>query len=223
MDYGQYKLVREALHERKTFLEIAPHLTSHLPIMVAIHNWWQLPYFWAGAKMYDFLAGKQNMETSYFLSRGKTIERWNAIRKDNLVGSLVYYDGLHNDARMNVSLALTAVLEGAVVANHVEVTSLIKNKAGQITGATMKDLLTGDSWSTSSTAVINATGPFSDAIRKMDNPATPEIVSPSLGTHVILPEYYSPNGMGLIDPSTEDGRVIFFLPWYFPTIPLLTL
>ena len=182
--------------------------------MVAIHNWWQLPYFWVGAKMYDFLAGQQNMETSYFLSRGKTIERWNAIRKDNLVGSLVYYDGLHNDARMNVSFALTAVLEGAVVANHVEVTSLIKNDAGQITGATMKDVLTGDSWSTSSTAVINATGPFSDAIRKMDNPSAPEIVSPSLGTHVILPKYYSPDGMGLIDPSTEDGRVIFFLPWY---------
>jgi glycerol-3-phosphate dehydrogenase len=223
LDYGQYKLVREALHERKTFLEIAPHLTSHLPIMVAIHSWWQLPYFWVGAKMYDLLAGKQNMETSYFLSRGKTIERWNAIRKDNLVGSLVYYDGLHNDARMNVSLALTAVLEGAVVANHVEVTSLIKNEAGQITGATMKDILTGNSWSTSSTAVINATGPFSDAIRKMDDPSTPEIVSPSLGTHVILPKYYSPDGMGLIDPSTEDGRVIFFLPWYFLTTQLLTL
>lgn len=182
--------------------------------MVAIHTWWQLPYFWVGAKMYDFLAGKQNMETSYFLSRGKTIERWNAIRKDNLVGSLVYYDGLHNDARMNVSLALTAVLQGAVVANHVEVTSLIKNEAGQITGATMKDVLTGDSWTIESTVVINATGPFSDAIRQMDNPSALEIVSPSLGTHIILPKYYSPEGMGLIDPSTDDGRVIFFLPWY---------
>jgi len=214
LDYGQYKLVREALHERKTFLEIAPHLTSHLPIMVAIHNWWQLPYFWLGAKMYDFLAGQQNMETSYFMSRGKTIERWNAIRKDNLVGSLVYYDGLHNDARMNVSLALTAVTEGAAVANHVEVSSLIKNEAGQITGATMTDMLTGEKWSTSATAVINATGPFSDAIRKMDDPKTPEIVAPSLGTHIILPKYYSPDGMGLIDPKTEDGRVIFFLPWY---------
>jgi glycerol-3-phosphate dehydrogenase len=205
--------VREALHERKTFLEIAPHLTSHLPIMVAIHTWWQLPYFWLGAKMYDFLAGQQNMETSYYLSRGKTIERWNAIRKDNLVGSLVYYDGLHNDARMNVSLALTAVTEGAAVANHVEITSLIKNEAGQITGATMRDMLTGEKWSTNATAVVNATGPFSDAVRKMDDPTTPDIVAPSLGTHIILPKYYSPDGMGLIDPKTEDGRVIFFLPW----------
>ena len=208
--------MREALHERKTFLEIAPHLTSHLPIMVAIHTWWQLPYFWLGAKMYDFLAGQQNMETSYFLSRGKTIERWNAIRKDNLVGSLVYYDGLHNDARMNVSLALTAVLEGAVVTNHVEVTSLVKDEDGKIKGAEMRDMLTGDKWRTEATAVINATGPFSDAIRKMDDPSATDIVSPSLGTHIILPKYYSPDGMGLIDPSTEDGRVIFFLPWYHP-------
>jgi glycerol-3-phosphate dehydrogenase len=215
LDYGQYKLVKEALHERKTFLEIAPHLTSHLPIMITLHNWWQLPYFWIGAKMYDWLAGSQNMETSYFLSRGKTIERWNAIRKDNLVGSLVYYDGLHNDARMNVSLALTAVLEGAVVANHVEVLSLMKDVDGKITGATMKDTLTGDTWSTSSTAVINATGPFSDKIRKMDNPNAQELVAPSLGTHIILPKYYSPDHMGLIDPNTEDGRVMFFLPWSY--------
>lgn len=168
--------------------------------------------------MYDFLAGQQNMETSYYLSRGKTIERWNAIRKNNLVGSLVYYDGLHNDARMNVSLALTAVTEGAAVANHVEITSLIKNEAGQITGAKMTDMLTGEKWSTNATAVINATGPFSDAIRKLDDPATPEIVAPSRGTHIILPKYYSPDGMGLIDPKTEDGRVIFFLPWYILTL-----
>jgi glycerol-3-phosphate dehydrogenase len=212
--------VREALHERKTFLEIAPHLTSHLPIMIAIHNWWQLPYFWVGAKMYDFLAGKQNMETSYFLSRGKTIERWHSIRKDNLVGSLVYYDGLHNDARMNVSLALTAVLEGAVVANHVEVTGLLKDGEGKITGATMKDVFTGDTWSTKATAVINATGPFTDAIRKMDDPTVADIVAPSLGTHVILPKYYSPDHMGLIDPNTEDGRVMFFLPWSSLNPPL---
>ena len=190
--------------------------------MVAIHTWWQLPYFWLGAKMYDFLAGQQNMETSYFLSRGKTIERWNAIRKDNLVGSLVYYDGLHNDARMNVSLALTAVTEGAVVANHVEVTSLVKNTEGQIVGATMKDVFTGDKWTTEATAVINATGPFTDAIRKMDDPSAADIVAPSLGTHIILPKYYSPDGMGLIDPSTEDGRVIFFLPWSPLLTPCLT-
>jgi glycerol-3-phosphate dehydrogenase len=207
-------LVKEALHERKTFLEIAPHLTSHLPIMVAIHSWWQIPYFWVGAKVYDFLAGSQNMETSYFLSRGKTIERWNSIRKDNMVGSLVYYDGLHNDARMNVSIALTAVLYGAVVANHVEVTSLTKDAQGMIAGANMRDMLTGDTWTTNATAVINATGPFTDAIRKMDDPSTPVLVAPSLGTHIILPKYYSPEGMGLIDPNTEDGRVMFFLPWY---------
>src|SRR5271169_184198 len=149
--------------------------------MVAIHTWWQLPYFWVGAKMYDFLAGKQNMETSYFLSRGKTIERWNSIRKDNILGSLVYYDGLHNDARMNVSLALTAVLHGAVVANHVEVTSLNKDSEGKISGANMRDMLTGETWSINSTAIINATGPFTDAIRKMDEPNTAQLVSPSLG------------------------------------------
>ncbi|CAI2165753.1 3089_t:CDS:2 [Funneliformis geosporum] len=218
LDYGQYKLVKEALHERFTFLQIAPYLSYQLPIMLPIYKWWQIPYFWFGSKCYDKLAGREAIESSYFLTRGKALEAFPWLNKDKLVGAMVYYDGQHNDARMNVAIALTAISLGAVVVNHVEATRLIKNEDGEVSGACVKDTLTGEEWTINSKGVINATGAFTDSIRSMDNYKNDNIVAPSSGVHVILPNYYSPRKMGLLDPSTSDGRVIFFLPWEGNTI-----
>ncbi|KAI0357605.1 DAO-domain-containing protein [Trametes cingulata] len=219
LDYEQYKLVREALHERKIFLQTAPYLSAMLPIMLPIYKYWQVPYYWVGCKMYDILAGKENMESSYLMSKGKALETFPMLKQEGLVGALVYYDGQHNDSRMNMALIMTAVKQGAVVANHVEVTSLDKNGvAGKIQGARVRDALTGQEWNIRAKGVVNATGPFSDALLKMDNPNHTPIVQPSSGTHITLPNYYSPRTMGLLDPATSDGRVIFFLPWQGNTI-----
>ncbi|KAJ2694332.1 mitochondrial glycerol-3-phosphate dehydrogenase [Coemansia sp. RSA 1285] len=218
LDYEQWKMVREALHERKTFLKIAPYLSNELPILLPVYTWWQLPYFWIGCKMYDLLAGKQGISSSYIMGRDKTLESFPMLRAENLVGSMVYFDGQHNDARMNSALAVTAAAHGAVVANHVEVTSLIKEKdeaTGKETvrGAMMRDNETGEEWAVKAKGVINATGPFSDAILKMDEPGMADIVAPSSGVHLVLPSYFSPKNMGMLDPATTDGRVVFFLPW----------
>ncbi|KAL8969094.1 MAG: hypothetical protein Q9183_002159 [Haloplaca sp. 2 TL-2023] len=224
LDYNQYALVKEALRERKYFLDTAPHLSNWLPIMIPVQKWWQAPYFWAGTKFYDFLAGAEGIESSYFLTKSRALDAFPMLRKENLFGALVYYDGAHNDSRMNVSLAMTAALYGATVVNHVEVTSLDKDANGKIIGAKVKDRVQeknghqAEEFSIKAKGVINATGPFADAIRKMDEPQTQEIVAPSSGVHVILPGYYSPLKMGLIDPKTSDGRVIFFLPWQGNTI-----
>ncbi|CAO3616778.1 unnamed protein product [Cunninghamella blakesleeana] len=218
LDYEQYKLVVEALHERKVFLDIAPYLSSQLPIMLPVYKWWQIPYYWVGCKMYDLFAGREALESSYFLTRSKALEAFPMLKKDELVGALVYYDGQHNDARMNVALALTAAYHGATVANHCEVLNLTKNENGHINGAIVKDTLTGDEWTVKAKGVINATGPFTDGLRKMDDDDHSEIVAPSAGVHIILPNYYSPRNMGLLDPATSDGRVIFFLPWQGNTI-----
>lgn len=226
LDYSQYQLVKEALQERKNFLHTAPHLSSWLPIMLPLEKWWQAPYFWAGTKFYDFLAGSECIESSYFLNRSKALEAFPMLKKENLFGALVYYDGQHNDSRMNVSLAMTAALYGATVVNHLEVTSLEKDTNGKLCGARVRDLIPkingnggeGDEFLVRAKGVINATGPFADAIVQMDEPQKREIVAPSLGVHVVLPGYLSPQNMGLIDPSTSDGRVIFFLPWQGNTI-----
>lgn len=225
LDYNQYQLVKEALRERKSFLYTAPHLSSWLPIMLPLQKWWQLPYFWAGTKFYDFLAGSEGIESSYFLPRSKALDAFPMLKKENLVGALVYYDGQHNDSRMNVSLAMTATLYGATTVNHLEVTGLEKDANGVLTGAKVRDLIAdkdgksgNEDFVVKAKGIINATGPFADAIQQMDEPGTRDIVSPSLGVHVVLPGYLSPQNMGLIDPSTSDGRVIFFLPWQGNTI-----
>ncbi|KAB8542133.1 hypothetical protein FH972_025596 [Carpinus fangiana] len=224
LDYNQYALVKEALRERRYFLDTAPHLSSWLPIMIPVDKWYKAPYFWAGTKAYDILAGSENIESSYFLTRSKALEAFPMLKKDNLFGALVYYDGAHNDSRMNVSIAMTAVLYGATVLNHAEVTGLTKGPDGKLNGATIKDLVpdrdgkTASEFKIRAKGVINATGPFTDSIRKLDDQTVQEIVAPSSGVHIILPGYFSPAKMGLIDPSTSDGRVIFFLPWQGNTI-----
>ena len=125
---------------------------------------------------------------------------------------------------MNVSLAMTAALYGATTVNHMEVTGLTKDASGKLNGAVLKDLVNERDGKNSkpitvrAKGIINATGPFTDSIRKLDDSSVKEIVAPSSGVHVILPGYYSPAKMGLIDPSTSDGRVIFFLPWQGNTI-----
>jgi len=224
LDYNQYKLVKEALRERKYFLDTAPHLSMWLPIMLPLNKWWKAPYYWAGTKCYDLLAGSEGIETSYFLTKSKALDAFPMLKRTDLVGALVYYDGAHNDSRMNVSIAMTAALYGSTVVNHVEVTSLEKDSNGQLCGARVKDLVQekngkkADEFLVRAKGIINATGPFTDSIRKMDDQEVKEIVAPSSGVHVILPGYYSPQKMGLLDPKTSDGRVIFFLPWQGNTI-----
>ena len=220
LDYDQYNLVKEALRERKNFLEVAPHLTTSLPILLPLKKYWQAPYFWAGTKAYDLLAGSQGLESSYILSKRRALESFPMLKKD-IIGALVYYDGQQNDSRMNVSLALTAALYGATTVNHLEVTGLEKNASGRICGARVKDLIatkdgnesTENSFMIRAKGVINAAGPFVDAIERMDDPGRKELVAPSEGTHVVLPGHLSPQNMGLLDASTSDGRVMFLLPW----------
>lgn len=121
--------------------------------------------------------------------------------------------GVQNDSRMNVTLALSSMYHGAIVTNYTQVTELIKDKDGKVKGAIIEDRLTGKKMPVRAKTVINATGPFCDQIRKLDDEKVIPMVSPSAGTHIILPNYFSPTNMGLIDPSTSDGRVLFFLPW----------
>jgi len=217
LDVEQYKMVEEALHERANLLEIAPHLSFPLPIMLPVYKWWQLPYFWAGIKAYDFVSGGDCLKSSYILSKSRALELFPMLKKNELKGAIVYYDGSHNDARMNISIAISAARLGATIANHVKVVDLIKSD-GVVAGAKVRNQLTGEEFSVKAKSVINATGPFTDSIRKMDDGQTREIVCPSAGIHIILPDYYSPSKMGLLDPATSDGRVIFFLPWQGLTI-----
>ncbi|XP_062389385.1 glycerol-3-phosphate dehydrogenase, mitochondrial-like [Sardina pilchardus] len=224
LDYEQYLMVKEALHERSNLLEVAPHLSAPLPIMLPVYKWWQFPYYWLGIKMYDLVAGAQCLKTSYVLSKARALELFPMLKKDKLVGAIVYYDGQHNDARMNLAIALTAARYGAATANYTEVLHLLKRAAPgsagatRVCGARCRDVITGQEFDVRAKCVINATGPFTDSLRKMDDQKIPNICQPSAGVHIVIPGYYSPDNMGLLDPATSDGRVIFFLPWEKMTI-----
>ncbi|KAK7582666.1 hypothetical protein V9T40_014111 [Parthenolecanium corni] len=218
LDLEQYKMVKEALHERSTMLSIAPHLTHPLPIMLPVYQWWLVPYYWVGIKAYDFVAGSKTVKSSYYLSKKRALELFPMLRSDKLAGAIVYYDGQQDDARMCLAIAMTAARYGATIANHVRVEKLLKDENGKVCGARVKEEITGNEWDVKAKSVINATGPFTDSIRQMDNPTINKICCPSSGVHIVLPGYYSPEQMGLLDPSTSDGRVIFFLPWQKQTI-----
>ncbi|XP_047737218.1 glycerol-3-phosphate dehydrogenase, mitochondrial [Hyalella azteca] len=226
LDLEQYKMVKEALHERANLLDIAPHLSYPLPIMLPVYKWWQLPYFWAGIKMYDLVAGSKCVKSSYAISKAKALELFPMLKSDKLVGAIVYYDGQHNDARMNLSIALTATRLGAITTNYTSVVKLLKksvvNPDGstdeKICGARCRDETSGREFDVRAKCVINATGPFTDELRQMDDATLKTICAPSMGVHITLPDYYSPEQMGLLDPNTSDGRVIFFLPWEGRTI-----
>jgi len=148
-DYSQLHLVFEALSERKRLLNNAPHLSRSLPIMTPCYHWWEVPYYWAGMKAYDTLAGSQGLTWSRFMTSHEAKRQFPTLRTENvhqgtLKGSIVYYDGQFNDARLCLLLACTAAEEGAAVANYTEVVDLVKDKeTGRVRGAKCHDKITG--------------------------------------------------------------------------------
>lgn len=225
LDPAQLKLVFEALHERAIMLQQAPHLTAPLPTILPCYKFWEVPFYWFGLKAYDFVAlvGNGLLYVSKFVSAGEALRQFPTLAAisdgQKLRGSIMYYDGQMDDARFNVGLALTAALYGAAVANHTEVVSLLHDDEGKtIVGAKVRDVLTGEEFDVRAKAVINATGPFTDGVRRMEDPKANPMIVPSAGVHVTLPSYYSPDGMGLIVPKTKDGRIVFMLPWLGRTI-----
>jgi glycine/D-amino acid oxidase-like deaminating enzyme len=168
LDLGEYRLVREALHERRHMLHAAPHMARALPIMVPLEAWWQVPYFWAGTKVYDFVAGKNSgVPPSMFMSREQALFAFPMLNPDRLKGAVVYYDGQMNDTRYALSVLLTAVQAGAAAGNYCRVQGLGTNAEGKITSAMCRDAISGREFEIKARAVVNATGPFSDSIRHM--------------------------------------------------------
>ena len=226
MDRTQFRLVREALRERKTLMEIAPHLVRELPIFVPLYQRGQLPYYRIGLTLYDRLAGTYALRRSEFIPREDAIARFPHLRerivgrgpRRQINGGVVYWDGQFDDARMNLALALTAAAHGAAVSNYVEVERLRKSRAGRITGAAVRDVLSGAAWEVRARAVINAAGPFVDAIRRLDAPQGPPLLRVSAGSHVVLGPRFPAGDTGLLIPRTEDGRVLFVLPWHGSTL-----
>jgi glycerol-3-phosphate dehydrogenase len=213
LQQGNIKLVMEALRERGLLLNNAPHLVHNQKFVVPNYKWWEGPFYGIGLKIYDWMAGKLGLGPSEFLSKEEILQLAPTLDPEGLRGGIAYHDGQFDDARLAIDLAQTAALYDGVLLNYFPVTGLLK-KNETICGVRVKDFFSGKEYEVKSKVIINATGVFTDAILNMDNPGHETMISPSQGIHLVVDKEFLPGNTGIMIPRTDDGRVLFAVPWH---------
>jgi glycerol-3-phosphate dehydrogenase len=214
MAQGDLLLVMEALHERGLMLKNAPHLTSNQEFIIPVYTWWDTLLYTVGLKFYDLLAGRLSIGKSYFINPTETLKRLPLLIPKGLKGGIVYHDGQFDDSRMVFSLAQTCTAKGGIVLNYFGVNGFQKDQAGRINGVTARDIISGEDFSIRGRVVINATGIFADNIHRMDDPESKPTIKPSQGVHLVLDRSFLQGNSAIMIPKTDDGRVLFAIPWY---------
>lgn len=205
---GRLGLVREALHERHAMLASLPHLAQPLAFVMPAYRWWQPFFYGLGLKLYDWLAGAEGLGTTQWLSAAQTRRCLPGLTTGGLWGGVQYWDGQFDDARYAVQLARDAVAAGACVLNHCQVQSLLQDQ-GRVVGVQALDQETGQSFALHAACVVNATGVWVDQFRAQEAP----MVAPSQGVHLVVDADFLAGSQALLVPRTEDGRVLFAVPW----------
>jgi glycerol-3-phosphate dehydrogenase len=208
----------EALHERGLLRRNAPHLVHDLGFVVPNYAWWETPFYGIGMKVYDLLAGKYGFGRSRILGRDEVLGHIPNLEQDGLRGGVLYFDGQFDDARLLVSLVRTAIDHGATLLNYCRVERLIKDSDDCVCGARACDLETGREAEPRARIVINATGAFSDHVRRMDDLTAPRMIAPSQGVHLMLDGSFLKGNTAIMVPRTGDGRVMFAIPWHGHTL-----
>jgi glycine/D-amino acid oxidase-like deaminating enzyme len=207
LQQGNIPLVMEALKERGLLLQNAPHLVRNLEFVVPNYLWWEAPFYGIGLKMYDLLAGQHGFGPSKILSRNEVLQHIPTLEPDGLRGGVIYHDGQFDDSRLLINLLQTAVEQGAWVLNYAQVTALVKDARGQVTGLTFREEESGREHALSARCLINATGPFCDQLRRLDNPASAPMIAPSQGVHLVLPREFLAGDAAIMVPHTRDGQI----------------
>ncbi|WP_291014779.1 glycerol-3-phosphate dehydrogenase/oxidase [Hydrogenophaga sp.] len=218
---GNVALVREALAERATVLRIAPHLAQPLPFVMPSYSWWQTPFYGIGLKLYDLMAGRAGLGRTEFLSRAQTLAALPGLRGEHLRGGVQYWDGQFDDARLALALARSAEAAGALVINHADVTGLRAPESdarGAVSELDVSDRFTQETYQVRARCAINATGVWVDRLRNQAlgaqaSGAAARMVSPSQGVHLVVDRDVMPGHHALLVPKTQDGRVLFAVPW----------
>lgn len=210
---GDISLVMEALHERGLMYQNAPHLVHNQPFVIPSYKWWSGPFYTVGLKVYDLMAGKLGLGPSQSLDTDEVIAKIPNIKQEGLLGGVVYHDGQFDDSRMAINIAQTCVESGGTVLNYMQVTDLLKEDE-MVCGVKVKDLLTDKSYEIRSRAVVNATGVFVDDIIQMDDSKAAKSIQPSQGVHIVLDREFLQGDAAIMIPQTDDGRVLFAVPWH---------
>ncbi len=210
---GNVHLVREALQERGRLARNAPHLVHDMAFVIPSYTTFNKGFYGIGLKVYDAMAGKLGLGRSRVLSRDEAIEHLPTVRTDKLKGGVLYHDGQFDDSRLAVNLAQTAVDHGADVVNYMRCTGLLK-RGGRVAGVKLEDVLTNEAIEVRGKVVINATGVFVDQLMSLSTGQDSNLVAVSQGIHLVLPRKFHPGTAALMIPKTEDGRVLFAVPWH---------
>ncbi len=218
---GDIGLVREALHERKTVLHIAPHLAQPLPFVMPSYRWWETPFYGVGLKAYDALAGNAGLGPTRLLSRRKVLQLLPGLNPTQLKGGVKYWDAQFDDARLAIALARSAAAAGATLVNYIKAEGLVHKPSGaggmRVAGVHLRCRETKTAFEVRARCVINATGVWVDGLRQIDGEALQRpvrsMVAPSQGVHLVVPRHFSPGEHALLVPKTADGRVLFAVPW----------
>lgn len=213
---GNVHLVREALHERVHILQSAPHIAQPLAFVMPSYKLWETPFYGAGLKMYDLLAGSAGLGATQWLGAGETARLLPGTQPAGLKGGVKYWDGQFDDARLALALARTAALHGALVLNYCEATRVLHDGVRAV-GLALRDAETGREFTVQAGCIVNATGVWVDGLRQQDahdsGKAVQPMVVPSQGVHVVVDQRFLPGEHALLVPSTRDGRVLFAVPW----------
>jgi glycerol-3-phosphate dehydrogenase len=213
VDPKEYHVVVRALHERVRMLDNAPHLTRKLEFLVPSYRWLDVAYLDIGLKIYDWLAGSARISPSKFLSRDETLQRMPGVKEEGLLGAVAYSDGQFDDARYVMALVQSFARSGGYAVNYARVTGLQRNPAGKLSGVSVKDEIGGNTFTVDAAVIVNATGPFSDGLRQMASPNVPKRMRLSKGSHILFSLDKFPTKDAMLIPKTEDGRVLFAVPW----------
>jgi len=213
LQQGDVSLVFEALKERGLMFRNAPHLVRNQSFVIPIYDWWGGPFYTVGLKVYDFMAGKLGLGPSKYISKKETVKALPNVERKGLKAGLIYHDGQFDDARMAMSLAQTCVDYGGTVINYMKVTKITKEK-DIVSGVVAIDQENHQKHTIKAKVVVNATGVFADEIKKMDDPATKEMIVPSIGIHLVIDKDFLPGNHAIMVPQTSDDRVLFAVPWY---------
>ena len=207
-----FSLIQEGLKERGTLLKIAPHLVSPLGFIIPHYKFWEKPIFKLGLKIYDYLCRGYHFDQSYWINKEQALLEVPTLNRKNLYGASVYFDAQFDDARFAITLAQTACDLGATLINYAEVKSFEK-KDGKIHAVVVEDLESQKSATIKGRSFINATGPFCDFLRKVDDDQSVDVIAPSQGSHIVLPSHFCPSNKAILIPHSKDNRVIFCIPW----------
>ena len=204
---GNVKMVMKALRERGRLLKNAPHIAHPLRFVIPCYKWWHKAWYGLGMKVYDALARRLGIGPSRLLSREKTLEYIPGINATGLLGGVEYWDGQFDDTRLLISIAHTAVQKKAVLLNYIEVLGLIKEN-GQVKGVRARDSESGEEYTFTGRSIINATGIFTDSIRRLDDPDVNPMMQAAQGIHLVVDASFLSTNTAVMVPDTDDGVLI---------------